>query len=64
MTGSMKRRKFLKGAIAGGAGAAVATAVAAPAIAQTKPALDWRMVSSFPPSLGTIYGAAEVFAKA
>ncbi|MCW5689822.1 MAG: TRAP transporter substrate-binding protein [Pseudolabrys sp.] len=56
----MKRREFL-----GAAGLGVAaTAVAAPAIAQTSPDLKWRLTSSFPKSLDTLYGAAEVFAKA
>lgn len=54
------RRRFLKTAAGGAAG----TAIAAPAIAQGTPELDWRMVSSFPKSLDTIFGAAEVFAKA
>ena len=56
----MKRREFLKAAGV----AAAATAVAAPAIAQSMPELKWRLTSSFPKSLDTIYGAAEVFAKA
>ena len=56
----MKRRQFLKTA---GAGLA-ASAVAAPAIAQSMPELKWRLTSSFPKSLDTIYTAAEVFAKA
>jgi len=34
-----------------------------PAIAQIAPELKWRLTSSFPKSLDTIYGAAEVFAK-
>jgi len=57
----MKRRDFLKTA---GMGAAAATAVAAPAIAQSMPELKWRLTSSFPKSLDTIYGAAEIFSKA
>jgi TRAP-type mannitol/chloroaromatic compound transport system substrate-binding protein len=56
----MKRREFLKAA---GVGVA-ATAVAAPAIAQSMPELKWRLTSSFPKSLDTLYGGAEVFAKA
>src|ERR1700755_299666 len=55
----MKRRQFLTA----GTGL-VAAAVASPAIAQTMPETKWRMTSSFPKSLDTIYGASEVFAKA
>jgi TRAP-type mannitol/chloroaromatic compound transport system substrate-binding protein len=56
----MKRRLFLRAA-----GVAVAaTAVAKPAIAQSAPELRWRLTSSFPKSLDTLYGAAEAFAKA
>ena len=54
----MKRRQFLTA----GAGLA-ATAVAAPAIAQSAPEIKWRLTSSFPKSLDTIFGAAEVFSK-
>ena len=57
----MKRREFLKTA---GAGLAASTAVAAPAIAQSMPELKWRMPTSWPKSLETIYGAADIFAKA
>jgi TRAP-type mannitol/chloroaromatic compound transport system substrate-binding protein len=57
----MKRRNF----IAGAAGAAAATAaLAKPAIAQSNPQIKWRLTSSFPKSLDTIYGAAEVLSKA
>lgn len=56
----MKRRDFLKVSAVG----AAATAVASPAIAQSMPEVKWRMTSSFPKSLDTIYGAAEAFAKA
>jgi TRAP-type mannitol/chloroaromatic compound transport system substrate-binding protein len=56
----MKRRQFLGAA---GAGLAVAT-IAKPAIAQSSPEVKWRLTSSFPKSLDTLYGAAEVFAKA
>ena len=55
----MKRRQFLK--VAGAS--AAATAIAAPAIAQSMPEIKWRLTSSFPKSLDTIFGAAETFAK-
>ena len=55
----MKRRQFLTAAGAG----LTATAIAKPAIAQSMPEVKWRLTSSFPKSLDTIYGAAEVFAK-
>jgi TRAP-type mannitol/chloroaromatic compound transport system substrate-binding protein len=57
----MKRREFLKSA---GIGLAASTAVAAPAIAQSMPETKWRLTSSFPKSLDTLWGGAEVFAKA
>src|SRR2546425_8857520 len=56
----MKRRDFLKAAGVG----LTASAVAAPAIAQTMPELKWRLTSSFPKSLDTLYGGGEVIAKA
>src|SRR5205814_8433188 len=56
----MNRRKLLKGVGL----TAAATAVSAPAIAQSAPALRWRLATSFPKSLDTLYGACEMFAKA
>jgi TRAP-type mannitol/chloroaromatic compound transport system substrate-binding protein len=56
----MERRKFLTAAGA----TAAATVIAAPAMAQANPEIKWRLASSFPKSLDTIFGAAEVFAKA
>jgi TRAP-type mannitol/chloroaromatic compound transport system substrate-binding protein len=58
----MDRRKFLKSAAIASA-ATAATAIAAPAIAQSAPEIKWRLTSSFPKSLDTIYGAAETFSK-
>ncbi|PTM48102.1 TRAP transporter substrate-binding protein [Phreatobacter oligotrophus] len=55
----MKRRNFLA---ASGAGLAAA-AVAAPAVAQSAPEVKWRLTSSFPKSLDTIYGGAETISK-
>jgi TRAP-type mannitol/chloroaromatic compound transport system substrate-binding protein len=58
----MQRRKFLRTAGVGGAAAVTAGTLAAPAIAQALPELKWRLASSFPKSLDTIYGAGEDFA--
>ena len=56
----MQRRSFIGRAAAG----AVATAaIAAPTVVQAQQAIRWRLASSFPKSLDTIYGAAEVFAN-
>jgi TRAP-type mannitol/chloroaromatic compound transport system substrate-binding protein len=55
----MKRRQFIQ---AGSVGLAAAT-VAAPAIAQSNPEMRWRLSSTFPKSLDTLYGASETFAK-
>ncbi len=59
----MQRRKFIRTAGVGAAGVAVASTVAAPAIAQSMPEVKWRLTSSFPKSLDTLYGGSELFAK-
>ncbi len=59
----MDRRSFIKRAGLGGVGAAAATTLAAPAIAQSSPKINWRLASSFPKSLDTIYGGADVLSK-
>src|SRR3712207_8132831 len=56
---TMKRRNFLKGAGL----AAAAGAVASPAIAQSMPEIRWRLTSSFPKSLDTIFGTAQTFSR-
>ena len=59
----MDRRSFIKKAGLVGSGAAAASMLAAPAIAQSAPKVTWRLTSSFPKSLDTIYGGGEVLAK-
>ena len=55
----MERRKFIKAA-----SGAAAAALAAPAIAADNlPTLNWRLASSFPKSLDTLFGGVEFFAK-
>jgi TRAP-type mannitol/chloroaromatic compound transport system substrate-binding protein len=56
----MHRRQFVKAAALG---SVAATALAAPAIAQSQPQIRWRLTSGFPKSLDTIYGTAELIAK-
>lgn len=53
----MDRRKLLYGSVT------ATTLLAAPAVAQTRPALRWRMTTSFPKNLGVMYGTAEMFVK-
>ena len=55
----MRRRSLLAG---GGVGL-VGAALAAPAIAQSQPEIKWRMATSWPKSLDTIYGGAEYLTK-
>jgi len=64
----MQRRDFLKGA---GAGLATTAALALPGCSKEatptasgdRPEIRWRLASSFPKSLDTIYGAGEVLAE-
>ncbi len=58
----VSRRNMVAGAAAVAAGGA-ASALPKPAVAQGAPQLKWRLTSSFPKSLDTIFGAAEVFSK-
>ena len=55
----MKRRSFLKKAAVG----AAATTLAAPAIAQSQPSIQWRLAASWPKSLDTLFGGADLVAK-
>jgi TRAP-type mannitol/chloroaromatic compound transport system substrate-binding protein len=55
----MKRRQFLS---AVGVGMAAGT-IAKPAVAQSTPDIRWRLSSTFPKSLDTLYGASDTFSK-
>ncbi|MEO6928647.1 MAG: twin-arginine translocation signal domain-containing protein, partial [Casimicrobiaceae bacterium] len=55
----MERRSFIKHTGLAG----ILAASAAPAFAQATPEVKWRLASSFPRSLDTIFGAAEVISK-
>ena len=56
----MDRRKFVRSA---GVGAIGSGMLAAPAIAQSQPVLKWRLTSSFPKNLDTIFACAEGFSR-
>jgi len=56
---TVERRSFVQGAGLAG----VLVAGIAPAVVHAQATLRWRIASSFPKSLDTIFGAAEVFAK-
>ena len=58
-TPSHSSRTILKTAALAGA----AASVAAPAIAQSQPEIRWRLTSSFPRQLDTIFGTAQTLAK-
>ena len=55
----MQRRAFLMRASAGVA----ATAIARPAIAQTGAPVRWRLATSWPKSLDTLYGGVEAMCQ-
>ncbi|MFB9245186.1 TRAP transporter substrate-binding protein DctP [Massilia antarctica] len=55
----MQRRSFLTKSALG----ATAGVIATPALAQINPEVKWRMASSFPKSLDTIFGSADAFTK-
>ena len=62
----MQRREFIRKAglgLATAAGAAAIPAIAQEAQSGSLPSIKWRMASSFPKSLDTIYGAGEVLAR-
>ncbi|MCP4384980.1 MAG: TRAP transporter substrate-binding protein [Hyphomicrobiales bacterium] len=59
----MDRRSFIKKAGLATGTAVAGSTLAAPAIAQSMPKVTWRLTSSFPKSLDTIYGAAETMAN-
>jgi TRAP-type mannitol/chloroaromatic compound transport system substrate-binding protein len=60
----MERRKFIAGAATGAAAvAALASSFPKPAIADSQPEIKWRLASSFPKSLDTIFGAADTISK-
>jgi TRAP-type mannitol/chloroaromatic compound transport system substrate-binding protein len=61
----MDRRTFItKAGLAAGGAAAASVSLAAPALAQANPKIRWRLTSSFPNTLDTIYGGAQVLSKA
>lgn len=55
----MERRSFVRHAGLAG----VLAAGAAPAVVHAQANIRWRLASSFPKSLDTIYGGGDVFAK-
>lgn len=64
----MKRREFLKKAVVGSTGIAATTMTGCGSSDRQGgslqgPRIQWRMASSFPSKLDTIYGAAEVMAE-
>jgi TRAP-type mannitol/chloroaromatic compound transport system substrate-binding protein len=60
----MDRRTFIRqaGFVTGGAALAAAP-LAAPAIAQSAPEVKWRLASTWPKAIDTLFGTAELFAR-
>lgn len=62
----MKRREFIKksttGVLATGVLAGCRSESAAPAVS-ARPRVQWRLASSFPPSLDTIFGSGEILVR-
>ena len=56
----MDRRKFVAGT---GGIAGILAASTAPAVLAQTPNIRWRLASSFPKSLDTLFGAAETFTR-
>lgn len=59
----MSNRRVNRRAVLASAAGAAAASIAAPAVAQSEPMVRWRLTSSFPKSLDTIYGAAEYLSR-
>ncbi|MCE1244422.1 TRAP transporter substrate-binding protein [Oryzomicrobium sp.] len=59
----MQRRDFLKKSSLGLAAGAASVSASAPVLAQSAPTIKWRLASSYPKSLDTIYGAGEMVAN-
>jgi TRAP-type mannitol/chloroaromatic compound transport system substrate-binding protein len=55
----MKRRQFIQAATVGVAAAAIAK----PAVAQSSPAVKWRLTASWPKSLDTLWGSCVTISK-
>jgi TRAP-type mannitol/chloroaromatic compound transport system substrate-binding protein len=56
----MERRKFISGAAAGiAAGATLAASFPKPALADSLPEIKWRLASSYPKNLDTIFGTLD-----
>jgi TRAP-type mannitol/chloroaromatic compound transport system substrate-binding protein len=56
----MQRRSFIQKAAVGATAGAI---VGAPAIVHAQPTIRWRLASSFPKALDTLFGASDVIAR-